>query len=141
MGLTDGEATVGETRGEVIKENVKTNNHHNVPILGLAFGTASDFELIRDISGQTDSLARRIYEGSDAAIQLEDFYDIIKSPILSNVNFEYVGNSVQNSSLSKTLKYQMYSGGEYVVVGKMTNTDLNFKLKIFADCATGLFYR
>ena len=35
----------------------------------------------------------------------------------------------------------MYSGGEYVVVGKMTNTDLNFKLKIFADCATGLFYR
>merc|ERR1711874_226019 len=32
-------------------------------------------------------------------------------------------------------------GGEYVVVGKMTNSDLNFKLKIFADCATGLFYR
>ena len=88
-----------------------------------------------------DSLARRIYEGSDAAIQLEDFYDLIKSPILSNVNFEYVGNSVKNSSLSQTLKYQMYSGGEYVVVGKMTNTDKNrlFKLKIFADCSTGLF--
>ena len=88
-----------------------------------------------------DSLARRIYEGSDAAIQLEDFYDLIKSPILSNVNFEYVGNSVQNSSLSQTLKYQMYSGGEYVVVGKVTYTDLNFKLKIFADCSTGLVHR
>merc|ERR1712223_1968126 len=123
--------------GGGIKENVKTNNHHNVPILGLAFGTASDFELIRDISGQTDSLARRIYEGSDAAIQLEDFYNIIKSPILSNVNFKYVGNSVKNSSLSQTLKYQMYSGGEYIIVGEVTNNEENIELSITADCWKG----
>merc|ERR1712079_918710 len=137
--LTDGQATVGETSSPNIKENVKANNEDNVPILGLAFGSGSDFQLIKDISAQTDSLARRIYEGSDAAIQLEDFYDLIKSPILSNVNFEYVGNSVEKSSLSQTLKYQMYSGGEYVVVGKITNTDLNFELKILADCSTGQF--
>jgi len=139
--LTDGEATTGETRGEVIKENVKTNNHHNVPILGLAFGTASDFELIRDISGQTDSLARRIYEGSDAAIQLEDFYNIIKSPILSNVNFKYVGNSVKNSSLSQTLKYQMYSGGEYVIVGQLTNSEDDIELRVRGHARTGQYQK
>merc|ERR1712066_901113 len=138
---TDGEATSGETYTEAIKQNVKKNNDDNVPILGLAFGTGSDFQLIKDISAQTDSLARRIYEGSDAAIQLEDFYDLIKSPILSNVNFKYVGNSVKNSSLSQTLKYQMYSGGEYVIVGELTNSEENIELSIMGDCWTGQYQK
>ena len=137
--LTDGEATIGEIRTKNIKQNVKTNNTDNVPILGLAFGSQSDFDLIKDLSAQTDSLARRIYEGSDAAIQLEDFYDLIKSPILSNVNFKYVGNSVKNSSLSQTLKYQMYSGGEYVIVGEVTNNEENIELSITADCWEGKY--
>ena len=51
--LTDGEATVGETVSENIRRNVKENNPDNVPILGLAFGSRSDFQLIKDISAQT----------------------------------------------------------------------------------------
>ena len=54
--LTDGQATVGETFSANIKRNVKENNKDNVPILGLAFGSRSDFELIKDISAQTGKL-------------------------------------------------------------------------------------
>ena len=51
--LTDGQATIGEKFSENIKRNVKANNEDNVPILGLAFGSGSDFQLIKDISAQT----------------------------------------------------------------------------------------
>jgi hypothetical protein len=40
-----------------------------VPIYGLAFGRDADYELVRRISESSGGFARRIYEGSDAALQ------------------------------------------------------------------------
>ena len=56
--LTDGQATIGETISANIKRNVKENNPANVPILGLAFGSRSDFQLIKEISAQTGKQSR-----------------------------------------------------------------------------------
>ena len=67
--LTDGQATVGETISANIRRNVKANNPDNVPILGLAFGSRSDFQLIKDISAQTGKLWRWIKTN----INLENF--------------------------------------------------------------------
>jgi len=116
--LTDGEATAGITNSQDIRENVKSANINlKVPIYGLAFGDGADFGLIKDISTESEAFARRIYEASDAPIQLEDFYQEIASPLLSNVTFDYVGESFQNKTNKLINTY--FKGGEYVVAGKV----------------------
>eukprot|EP00091_Calanus_sinicus_P013923 TRINITY_DN3099_c0_g1_i1.p1 TRINITY_DN3099_c0_g1~~TRINITY_DN3099_c0_g1_i1.p1 ORF type:complete len:474 (-),score=125.88 TRINITY_DN3099_c0_g1_i1:145-1518(-) len=123
--LTDGQPTSGERNGNNIRRNVKDQNTNKIPIFGLAFGRDSDFSLMKEISREADSFAKQIYEGSDAAIQLEDFFSQISNPLISELKFEYVGEVVDNSSLSKANFNSFFMGGEYVVVGKLNNM-LNF---------------
>merc|ERR1719367_487052 len=99
--LSDGEATEGETSGKSIKANVAAaNSDTELPIFSVAFGSGADFDLLKEISLAADSFAKRVYEGSDAALQLENFYAEISSPVVTNLKFDYVGGLVDNSSLS-----------------------------------------
>merc|ERR1719244_1287379 len=128
--LTDGEPTVGESNSKNIRKNVKDRNTNKIPIFGLAFGRDSDFSLMKEISLDADSFAKRIYEGSDAAIQLEDFFSQISSPLISELKFEYLGEVVDNSSLSKASLNCFFKGGEYVVVGKLNSKEEDGMLSI-----------
>ena len=122
--LTDGEATTGVTNSADIKANVaRANLDLDVPIFGLAFGAGADFGLIKAISEENLAFARRIYEGSDAAIQLEDFYLEIASPLLTDVTFNYVGEAVDNASLTTTALGTFNRGKEFVVAGKIGGGD------------------
>lgn len=81
--LTDGTPTVGEKQASKIKENVKkANTDTNIPIYGLALGDEADFNLIRDISNESNGFAERIYESGNSFEQLEDFYNKISGMIL-----------------------------------------------------------
>ena len=85
---------------------------------------------MKEISEETDSLARRIYEGSAAAIQLEEFYSTVSSPVLNNVQFEYVGADDITDATTKS----MYKRSEYVVVGKLKkNEATNLIAKVKGD--------
>ena len=100
--LTDGEATEGIQDNDKIRSNViLANENYDIPIYGLAFGNRADFNLIRSIGTESGAFSRRIYEASDAAIQLEDFYSEISSPLLTNVTFDYVGEAFKNKSNTK----------------------------------------
>jgi len=124
--MTDGMPSIGERNSKNIRQNVKDRNTNKIPIFGLAFGRDSDFTLMKEISSDADSFAKRIYEGSDAAIQLEDFFSQISSPLISELQFEYLGDVVNKSSLSKPNINSFFKGGEYVVVGKL-NSNLDRK--------------
>jgi len=128
--LSDGQASSGETRSEVIKENIKANNSNEVPIFSIGFGRDADFELIKDISRRSNAFSKRIYEGSDAALQLEDFFDQISSPLLSDLKFKYVGGLAQNSSTSDTSLKTFFRGGEFIIVGKLEQPTENQVLKV-----------
>merc|ERR1719244_206178 len=128
--LSDGQASSGETRSEVIKENIKANNSNEVPIFSIGFGRDADFELIKDISRRSNAFSKRIYEGSDAALQLEDFFDQISSPLLSDLKFKYVGGFAQNSSTSDTSLKTFFRGGEFIIVGKLEQPTENQVLKV-----------
>merc|ERR1711863_2892 len=118
--LSDGEATEGETSGKTIKENVaEANSETELPIFLVAFGSGADFDLLKEISLAADSIAKRVYEGSDAALQLENFYAEISSPVVTNLKFDYVGGLVDNSSLSNGEVRTLFKGDQYVVVGKL----------------------
>jgi hypothetical protein len=60
-----------------------------------------------------------VYEGSDAALQLENFYAEISSPVVTNLKFDYIGDLVDNSTLSNGEVKTLFKGDQYVVVGKL----------------------
>lgn len=123
--LTDGEPTTGVVSGAEIESlTAKANEKLEVPIYGLAFGRGADFALIKSISVKSGAYARKIFEGSDAALQLEDFYLELANPLLSNVRFRYVGEPFVNSSMTKTSFKTYFKGSEYVIAGKISDGGL-----------------
>merc|ERR1719362_708326 len=111
--LADGDPTAGEENNEIIVSNIEANNGETqIPIYTLAFGQDADFTLMKNIAGTTDARAKRIYEGSDAALQLEGFYQEIASPLLANIKFKYVGESVDQESISNQDKSILFKGTE-----------------------------
>jgi len=118
--LTDGQATEGETNNQAILSNVEeANKDSQYPIFSLAFGRDADFSLIRKISQSTGARAKQIYEGSDAALQLEGFFQEISSPLLTNLTLKYVGDSVDQDSLTESRSKLIFKGSEYIVAGKL----------------------
>jgi len=120
--LTDGEPTTGIVSGSEIEQKIaEANEKLEVPIYGLAFGKGADFALIKSISLKSGAYARKIFEGSDAAIQLEDFYLELANPLLNNVKFEYVGEPFKNVSLTNTNFKTYFKGSEYIIAGQITD--------------------
>ena len=120
--MTDGEATEGVTSNWEIKQNIEDSNSvPKVPIYGLAFGSGANFDFIKTISAESGAFARKIFEASDAPIQLVDFYSEISSPLLNNVTFQYVGKSFENKSTTGKLN-AYFKGGEYVIAGMHKNS-------------------
>ena len=108
--LTDGQPSSGVTGPTKIQANVRSRNRRGLAIFSLAFGTGADFDMLQKLSLQNHGFARKIYEGGDAANQLEGFYNEVASPLLSGVNFTYVGNLVEEVSLTKTSFHTFYKG-------------------------------
>ena len=121
--LTDGQPSSGITDPKQIQDDVAASNQRGLAIFSLAFGAGADFKMLKKLSLQNHGFARKIYEGGDAAIQLQGFYREIASPLLSGVNFAYVGGSVEETSLTETTFHTFYKGSEMVVAGKLTGSD------------------
>merc|ERR1711971_475726 len=119
--LSDGEASSGVTDSDQIKENVReANKDLQVPIYGLAFGAGADFDLIKDVSDETNGFAQRIYDSGNSFEQLEDFYNQIADPKLKNVNFEYMvnGEKLERQNLTSTNIKRIFGAHEYSIVGE-----------------------
>ncbi|XP_062401903.1 inter-alpha-trypsin inhibitor heavy chain H3-like [Sardina pilchardus] len=129
--LTDGQPTAGETDTVVIQENVQAAIDNNVTLFCLGFGYDLDYGFLDSMAKQNDGLARRIYEASDAAVQLQGFYEEVASPLLSDVHFRYpedVVNSLTNSRFK-----QLFNGSEIVVAGQLIENDVdNFLIEVSA---------
>jgi len=118
--LTDGQPTSGEINQEEIKKNIKKSNEAGIPVYGLAFGAGADFSLVKEISEDNRAFARKIFEGSDATIQLENFYAEISSPLLSNVTFDYVGEDLEVAE--NVLPGSTFNtGSEFISVVKLSD--------------------
>merc|ERR1719244_1130520 len=118
--MTDGQATTGITDTQTIITNIKVNTiERNIPIFSLAFGNDADFDLAVQVSKATGGRAQKIYEGVDAAVQLESFYDEISNPVLTDVKFKYVGDAVNQDSLTSSNAALYFNGSELIVAGKV----------------------
>ena len=90
--LTDGDPTIGETNTTIISDNIRKANMGRYIIFSLGFGQNLNFNFLKSMSLQNGGLARKIYEASDAALQLEDFYkEVILKLDSKNVCFKCHG--------------------------------------------------
>lgn len=88
--LTDGEPTVSEVRPNKIQATVREfNSDPQASIFSLALGDDADLGFLKKLSLRNSGFARKIYEASDTALQLRDFYRQVASPLLANVTFSY----------------------------------------------------
>merc|ERR1712038_1873693 len=131
--LTDGQPSAGETNGRRIKENVKNANAETqIPIYGLALGEGADFNLIKDISDESNGFAERIYESGNSFEQLENFYSKISDPKLKDVSFEYIvnDNRIVPENLTSPTINQVFGSNEYAIVGTLPESEEINEIKV-----------
>ncbi|CAM9853967.1 unnamed protein product [Rangifer tarandus platyrhynchus] len=115
--LTDGDPTAGETNPSKIQKNVRKaiNGQHSLFCLGFGFDVSYTF--LEKMALENGGLARRIYEDSDSALQLQDFYQQVANPLMTSVAFEYPSNAVE--SVTQDAFRVFFKGSELVVAGKL----------------------
>ncbi|XP_038553521.1 inter-alpha-trypsin inhibitor heavy chain H3-like isoform X2 [Micropterus salmoides] len=118
--LTDGDPTTGVTNLETIQSNVRGVIADKFPLYCLGFGFDVNFEFLEKMSLQNNGAARRIYEDSDADLQLKGFYEEVATPLLTDVTMIYAGAT----NLTQTNFSQYYNGSEIVVAGQITDNDI-----------------
>ncbi|KAK1151440.1 inter-alpha-trypsin inhibitor heavy chain H6 isoform X2 [Acipenser oxyrinchus oxyrinchus] len=128
--LTDGEPTTGVTSGERIARNAR-KALGSVSLFGLAFGDDADFPLMRRLSMENRGVARRIYEDSDAALQLTGFYDEVASPLLFDIQLNYLDNHVYD--VTQALFPNYFQGSELVVAGRLQPGIQDLKVRLTAS--------
>uniref|UniRef100_A0A665UMM0 Inter-alpha-trypsin inhibitor heavy chain H3 n=1 Tax=Echeneis naucrates TaxID=173247 RepID=A0A665UMM0_ECHNA len=129
--LTDGMPN-SESHLPKIQENVRSAIGGNMSLYCLGFGNNVDYAFLDVMSKQNNGVARRIYEASDAALQLQGFYDEVASPLLSEVDLRYPDNTVEFVTTNHFS--QLFNGSEIVVAGRLADNDLdNFLVEVYGQ--------
>ncbi|XP_040889345.1 inter-alpha-trypsin inhibitor heavy chain H3-like [Toxotes jaculatrix] len=129
--LTDGMPNHGESDLPTIQQNVHSAIRGKMSMFCLGFGNDVDYSFLDVMCRQNKGLARRIYEASDAALQLKGFYNEVSSPLLLDVDLRYPDNTVD--FLTTNHFSQLFDGSEIVVAGQLISKDVdNFLVEVFA---------
>ncbi|XP_043946467.1 inter-alpha-trypsin inhibitor heavy chain H6 [Protopterus annectens] len=134
--LTDGEATAGVTSTNTILANARQALNGTISLFGLAFGSDADFGLLQRLSLENRGIARRIYEDSDATLQMKGFYDEVASPLLYDIQLNYMDNHVEH--VTQTLFSNYFDGSELVVAGKVKQGVQNIHVEVTGIDSTKL---
>ncbi|XP_051060726.1 inter-alpha-trypsin inhibitor heavy chain H4 isoform X2 [Phodopus roborovskii] len=121
--LTDGEPTEGETNPANIRKNVQEAINDQYSLFCLGFGFDVHYSFLEKLAQDNGGLARRIYEDSDSALQLQDFYHEVANPLLLSVAFEYPSNAVEVVTQDNFRHH--FKGSEMVVAGKLQDQGLD----------------
>ncbi|NXT50971.1 ITIH3 inhibitor, partial [Pluvianellus socialis] len=121
--LTDGQPNVGVSNTGDIQVDVKKAIGGKYPLYNLGFGYGVDYNFLERMALENKGLARRIYPDSDAALQLQGFYDEVSNPMLTDVELNYPENEI--SDLTKNSFKHFYDGSEIVVAGRFIDNNQN----------------
>ena len=128
--LTDGNPTAGEVNAEKIAKNVLNANKGKVAIFSLAFGEGADYDSLKSLSAQNLGFARKIYEASDAALQVSSLYNEISAVSIKDMSITYQNSSVDEFSLTDTEFPMVFNGTEIMVCGLWKEGEKTLKYKI-----------
>ncbi|XP_029455291.1 inter-alpha-trypsin inhibitor heavy chain H3-like isoform X2 [Rhinatrema bivittatum] len=122
--LTDGSPNVGVTNLAAIRANVKQaiGGRFTLSLYCLGFGQSLDYNFLETLALENGGIARRIYEDSDSALQLQGFYEEVAKPLLSGIQMQYPEAAV--SDVTKQSFKHYYGGSEIVVAGRVVDNNL-----------------
>ncbi|KAK9890514.1 hypothetical protein WA026_010590 [Henosepilachna vigintioctopunctata] len=122
--LTDGQANVGISGSDAIRKSIAKLNPKDkqTPIFSLSFGTGADKDFLRKLSDDNLGFSRHIFDASDASLQLQDFYQLISSPIMKDVSFRYTKDATVTTKHDFPI---FFRGSEFVVAGKIPKDPKN----------------
>ncbi|KAJ7424772.1 Inter-alpha-trypsin inhibitor heavy chain H3 [Willisornis vidua] len=115
------DAGVSDT--QTIQRDVKNAIDGKYPLYNLGFGSGVDYGFLEKMALENKGLARRIYPDSDAALQLQGFYDEVSNPMLTDVELNYPENEI--SDLTTNSFKHFYDGSEIVVAGRLLDSNQN----------------
>ncbi|XP_073430216.1 inter-alpha-trypsin inhibitor heavy chain H3-like [Dendrobates tinctorius] len=131
--VLDGDFTVTydvnrETPGNIlnpwrIQENAKLAIQGKYTLYCLGFGYGVDYSFLEKLALENSGIAYRIYEDSDAVLQLQGFYNEIANPTLLDIEMKYSKNATSN--VTQNIFKQYFDGSEIVVAGQITDNNLN----------------
>ncbi|NWV36358.1 ITIH3 inhibitor, partial [Grantiella picta] len=121
--LTDGQPNVGISSTQEIERVVKKAIDGRYPLYNLGFGSGVDYGFLEKMALENKGVARRIYPDSDAALQLQGFYDEVSNPMLIDVELNYPENEI--SDLTTNSFKHFYDGSEIVVAGRFVDSNQN----------------
>uniref|UniRef100_A0A671L0X7 Zgc:112265 n=1 Tax=Sinocyclocheilus anshuiensis TaxID=1608454 RepID=A0A671L0X7_9TELE len=120
--LTDGDPTTDT-------ETLIHTNTINLMNRTTRFGYDVNFDFLTKMSLENGGVARRIYEDSDADLQLHGFYDEVAVPLLTDIQLKYPGGT----NLTKTSFSLYFNGSEIVVSGQITDNSVeSFTTEVIA---------
>lgn len=123
--LTDGIPETGLTKNEDILDEIMKINDIHVPIYTLGFGDDANQTFLDELSYKNGGFSKHIYVKKDTSLQLEGFYSMISSPLLTNISFDY-SNQLKNVTKNKFSNY--FNGSEIVISGILSK---NFTIFYF----------
>ncbi|RVE72896.1 hypothetical protein OJAV_G00044670 [Oryzias javanicus] len=130
--LTDGSPNTGVSHIPTIQNNVHSAIGGNISLYCLGFGNDVEYSFLDVLSKQNQGVARRIFEASDAALQLQGFYEEVSSPLLLEVDLRYPDNAVDFVTTSHFR--QLFNGSEIVVAGRLSDKNIdNFLVEVFGQ--------
>ena len=135
--LTDGDPTAGEKNSTAIVKNIITANNGQTAIFSLAFGDDTKYNFLKSLSAQNLGFARKIYEASDAAMQVLNLYEEISTVVIKNLSLEYLDSSVDDFTLTETEFPVVFNGTEIVISGQLPQNTERLKYDITAFGSQG----
>uniref|UniRef100_A0A8C2IYD4 Inter-alpha-trypsin inhibitor heavy chain H3 n=1 Tax=Cyprinus carpio TaxID=7962 RepID=A0A8C2IYD4_CYPCA len=115
--LTDGRPSSGQQDLSKIQENVHNSINGSTSLFCLGIGYDVDYSLLDTLAKHNDGLTQRVYEASDAALQLQ-------------VNLNYPSNAV--TDLTQSHFRQFFKGSEIVVAGRLQKLETTFQTEVSA---------
>ncbi|XP_063438871.1 inter-alpha-trypsin inhibitor heavy chain H3-like [Mytilus trossulus] len=120
--LTDG---LGDTGVDTVLNNIDRKNTKGLPIYSLAFGSNADYEFVKKVAVKNKGVARKIFEDSDASLQIKGFYDEISSSALQNVTFKYLDKNTDVTENATKMNFDtFFNGKEIVIAGKLSDDNI-----------------
>uniref|UniRef100_A0A672I098 Inter-alpha-trypsin inhibitor heavy chain H3 n=1 Tax=Salarias fasciatus TaxID=181472 RepID=A0A672I098_SALFA len=120
-----------------VRSNVGSAMGEKMSLYCLGFGNDVDYNFLDVMSKENRGMARRIYEASDATLQLQGFYEEVASPLLLDVDLRYPDNAVD--FLTTNNFAQLFNGSEIVVAGRLTDNNLdNFLVEVLGQGVSAL---